>query len=205
MTQQIEQGTQEWHQLRLGKVTASRISDVLAKVKSGESASRRNYKMELVVERLTGLKTESYTSPAMQWGIDNEGLARSEYEVRNNVFVDQVAFINHYNIKNAGCSPDGLVGDLGMVEIKCMTTANHVEAILTNTPPSQYIAQCQFQMACAGKMWNDLTLFDPRLPDILQLKVFRIERDDTFIKAMEEEVIKFLDEVEEITNKLKGQ
>lgn len=205
MTQQIEQGTQEWHQLRLGKVTASRISDVLAKVKSGESASRRNYKMELVVERLTGLKTESYTSPAMQWGIDNEGLARSEYEVRNNVFVDQVAFINHYNIKNAGCSPDGLVGDLGMVEIKCMTTANHVETILTNTPPSQYIAQCQFQMACAGKMWNDLTLFDPRLPDILQLKVFRIERDDTFIKIMEDEVIKFLDEVEEITNKLKGQ
>jgi hypothetical protein len=91
MTQQIEQGTQEWHQLRLGKVTASRISDVLAKVKSGESASRRNYRMELVVERLTGLKTESYTSPAMQHGIDNEGLARSEYEVRNNVFVDQVA------------------------------------------------------------------------------------------------------------------
>ena len=204
MTQQIEQGTQEWHQLRLGKVTASRISDVLAKVKSGESASRRNYKMELVVERLTGLKTESYTSPAMQHGIDNEGIARSTYEIQNNVLVDQVAFINHYNIKNAGCSPDGLVGDLGMVEIKCMTTANHVEAILNNTPPSQYIAQCQFQMACAGKMWNDLTLFDPRLPDILQLKVFRIERDDTFIKLMEDEVIQFLKEVDEITNKLKG-
>jgi len=204
MTQQIEQGTQEWHQLRLGKVTASRISDVLAKVKSGESASRRNYRMELVVERLTGLKTESYTSPAMQHGIDNEGIARSTYEIQNNVLVDQVAFINHYNIKNAGCSPDGLVGDLGMVEIKCMTTANHVEAILNNTPPSQYIAQCQFQMACAGKMWNDLTLFDPRLPDILQLKVFRIERDDTFIKLMEDEVIQFLKEVDEITNKLKG-
>ena len=204
MTQQIEQGTQEWHQLRLGKVTASRISDVLAKVKSGESASRRNYKMELVVERLTGLKTESYTSPAMQHGIDNEGLARSMYEVQNSVFVDQVAFINHYNIKNAGCSPDGLVGDLGMVEIKCMTTANHVEAILNNKPPSQYIAQCQFQMACAGRFWNDLTLFDPRLPDILQLKVFRIERDDTFIKLMEDEVIQFLKEVEEITNNLKG-
>ena len=204
MTQQIEQGTQEWHQLRLGKVTASRISDVLAKVKSGESASRRNYQMELVVERLTGLKTESYTSPAMQHGIDNEGLARSMYEVQNSVFVDQVAFINHYNIKNAGCSPDGLVGDLGMVEIKCMTTANHVEAILNNKPPSQYIAQCQFQMACAGRFWNDLTLFDPRLPDILQLKVFRIERDDTFIKLMEEEVIQFLKEVEEITNNLKG-
>jgi putative phage-type endonuclease len=204
MTQQIEQGTQEWHQLRLGKVTASRISDVLAKIKSGESASRRNYKMELVVERLTGLKTESYTSPAMQHGIDNEGIARSTYEIQNNVLVDQVAFINHYNIKNAGCSPDGLVGDLGMVEIKCMTTANHVDAILNNTPPSQYIAQCQFQMACAGKMWNDLTLFDPRLPDILQLKVFRIERDDTFIKLMEDEVIQFLNEVDEITNKLKG-
>jgi exodeoxyribonuclease (lambda-induced) len=160
--------------------------------------------MELVVERLTGLKTESYTSPAMQHGLDNEGLARSEYEVRNNVFVDQVPFINHYNIKNAGCSPDGLVGDLGMVEIKCMTTANHVDAILNNTPPSQYIAQCQFQMACAGRLWNDLTLFDPRLPDILQLKVFRIERDDTFIKLMEDEVIQFLNEVDEITNKLKG-
>jgi putative phage-type endonuclease len=204
MTQQIEQGTQEWHQLRLGKVTASRVSDVMSKIKSGESASRRNYKMELVVERLTGLKTESYTSPAMQWGIDNEGIARSTYEIQNNVLVDQVAFINHYNIKNAGCSPDGLVGSLGMVEIKCMTTANHVEAILNNRPPPQYFAQCQFQMACAGRLWNDLTLFDPRLPDILQLKVFRIERDETYIKLMEEEVIQFLKEVEEVINNLKG-
>ena len=205
MTEQIEQGTAEWHQLRLGKVTASRISDVLAKIKSGESASRKNYKMELVVERLTGLKTESYTSPAMQWGIDNEGLARSEYELRNNVLVDQVPFINHKTIENAGCSPDGLVGDTGMVEIKCMTSFNHVEAILNDKPPSQYIAQCQFQMACTGRLWNDLTLFDPRLPDILQLKVFRIERDETFIKLMEDEVRQFLSEVDEITNKLKGQ
>lgn len=205
MTEQIEQGTAEWHQLRLGKVTASRISDVLAKIKSGESASRKNYKMELVVERLTGLKTESYTSPAMQWGIDNEGLARSEYEVRNNVLIDQVPFINHQTIQNAGCSPDGLVGDTGMVEIKCMTSFNHVEAILNDKPPSQYIAQCQFQMACTGRLWNDLTLFDPRLPDILQLKVFRIERDETFIKLMEDEVRQFLSEVDEITNKLKGQ
>jgi len=204
MTQQIEQGTQEWHQLRLGKVTASRVSDVMSKIKSGESASRRNYKMELVVERLTGLKTESYTSPAMQHGIDNEGIARSTYEIQNNVLVDQVAFINHYNIKNAGCSPDGLVSNLGMVEIKCMTTANHVEAILNNRPPPQYFAQCQFQMACAGRLWNDLTLFDPRLPDILQLKVFRIERDETYIKLMEEEVIQFLKEVEEVINNLKG-
>ena len=201
----IEQGTHEWRMLRLGKISGSRISDVMAKGRDGKpSVTRENYMYELATERLTNIPTESFTSPSMSWGTENEGMARTAFEVFKGVFVSELPWVAHPSITNAGCSPDGLVGNLGMVEIKCMTTANHVDAILNDKPPSQYIAQCQFQLACTGRLWNDLTLFDPRLPDILQLKVFRIERDDTFIKLMEEEVIQFLKEVDEITNKLKG-
>ena len=201
----IEQGTHEWRMLRLGKISGSRISDVMAKGRDGKpSVTRENYMYELATERLTNIPTESFTSPSMSWGTENEGMARTAFEVFKGVFVSELPWVAHPSITNAGCSPDGLVGNLGMVEIKCMTTANHVDAILNDKPPSQYISQCQFQLACTGRLWNDLTLFDPRLPDVLQLKVFRIERDDEFIKVMEEEVIQFLKEVDEITNNLKG-
>ena len=200
----IEQRTTEWDLVRLGKVTASRINDVVATIKSGESASRRNYRTELVVERLTGRKTESFTSPAMQWGIDNEPLARGAWETKHDKWVDQVGFVDHPTIPMTGCSPDGLVDDDGLIEIKCLTTANHINALLTNTPPSEYINQCYWQMACTGRKWNRLVLFDPRLPENLQLCEFLFTWDDKVIADLESKVIEFLNEVDATVNKLKG-
>lgn len=193
----FEQGSPEWFAARAGKVTASRVNDVLAKIKTGESASRKNYKADLVVERLTGAKTEGFTNAAMQWGVDTEPQARAAYEVRTGNFVEQVAFVDHSNISNFGCSPDGLVGKDGLIEIKCPNTATHLEYIEADAPPKNYYTQMQAQMACTGRQWCDFVSFDPRLPDGLQLLIVRVNRDDKFIELMEEEIRMFLNEVDE--------
>ena len=198
----IEQGTVEWHLQRLGKVTASRVSDVLSKGKSGESASRKNYRTELLVQRLTGQPGESFTNAAMEWGTATEPLARIAYEAEMGVFVDQVAFIDHPSIAQFGCSPDGLVAE-GLIEIKCGNTATHIDWMLDGKPPTKHIPQMQCQMAVTGRQWCDFVSFDPRLPEDLQLFVVRLERDEEYIKAMEVEVEKFLSEVEEMFTKLK--
>lgn len=201
----IEQGTDEWKQLRLGKVTASRVADVLTKIKTGESASRKNYKMELVVERLTGIPTDTYTSLSMQWGKDNESWARMVYETISGNDVKQVPFVDHPKIKWFGCSPDGLIGTEGNLEIKCPNTATHIEYLLAGIPPARYVPQMQTQMACTGRLWTDFVSYDPRLPEDLQLFVVRLDRDDSYIKAMEAEVIDFLTEVNELFEKLKAR
>jgi putative phage-type endonuclease len=198
----IEQGTIEWHLQRLGKVTASRVADVLSKGKSGESASRKNYRTELVVQRLTGQPGESFTSAAMEWGTATEPLARVAYEAEMGVFVNQVAFIDHPSIANFGCSPDGIIDD-GLIEIKCPNSSTHIEYLSDNKPPAKYIPQMQCQMAVTGAKWCDFVSFDPRLPNDLQLFVVRLERDEEYIEAMETEVKKFLSEVEEMFTKLK--
>lgn len=198
----IEQGTVEWHLQRLGKVTASRVSDVLSKGKSGESASRRNYRTELVVQRLTGLPGESFSNAAMEWGTNTEPKARTAYEVEKQQFVEQVAFIDHPSIEWFGCSPDGLVAD-GLIEIKCPNSTTHVDYLADNKPPAKYIPQMQCQMAVTGRQWCDFVSFDPRLPDDLQLFVVRLERDQEYIEAIEAEVKKFLSEVDEMFKKLK--
>jgi putative phage-type endonuclease len=198
----IEQGSVEWHLQRLGKVTASRVADVLSKGKSGESASRKNYRTELVVQRLTGVPGESFTNAAMEWGTQTEPLARIAYEAEMGVFVDQVAFVEHPTIANFGCSPDGVIG-VGLIEIKCPNSSTHIEYLTDDKPPTKYIPQMQCQMAVMGAKWCDFVSFDPRLPNDLQLFVVRLERDDEYIKAMEAEVEKFLSEVEEMFTKLK--
>jgi putative phage-type endonuclease len=198
----IEQGSVEWHLQRLGKVTASRVADVLSKGKSGESASRKNYRTELVVQRLTGVPGESFTNAAMEWGTTTEPLARVAYEAEMGVFVNQVAFVEHPTIANFGCSPDGLIGD-GLIEIKCPNSSTHIEYLTDDKPPAKYIPQMQCQMAVMGAKWCDFVSFDPRLPNDLQLFVVRLERDEEYIKAMEVEVEKFLSEVEEMFTKLK--
>ena len=198
----IEQGTPEWHQLRLGKVTASRVSDVMAKIKTGESASRKNYRAELVVQRLTGLPSESFTNAAMEWGTATEPMARIAYEIEKEVLVEQVGFIEHPTIAMFGCSPDGLVHD-GMIEIKCPNSATHIEYLTDNKAPAKYINQMQCQMAVTGKKWCDFVSFDPRLPEDLQLFVVRVERDQKYIDSMEVEVVEFLTEVEGMVNQLK--
>ena len=200
----MEQRTEEWFAARLGKVTASRVADVLAKIKSGESASRKNYKMELVVQRLTGKAGESFTNAAMEWGTEQEPFARMAYEAHTGTFVKEEGFVDHPTIEGFGCSPDGIVGD-GLIEIKCPNTANHIETVLENKAPSKYIPQMQCQMACTGAKWCDFVSFDPRVPEDLQLFVVRVERDQEYIDSMEVEVKQFLSEVLDLFNQLKAR
>lgn len=200
----MEQRTEEWFSARLGKVTASRVADVLAKIKSGESASRKNYKMELVVQRLTGKQGESFTNAAMEWGTEQEPFARMAYEAHTGTFVKEEGFVDHPTIEGFGCSPDGIVGE-GLIEIKCPNTANHIETVLENKVPSKYIPQMQCQMACTGAKWCDFVSFDPRVPEDLQLFVVRVERDQEYIDAMEVEVKQFLSEVLDLFNQLKAR
>jgi putative phage-type endonuclease len=189
--------------LRAGKVTASRVADVLSKVKSGESAGRKNLKMDLVAERLTGKPTDSFTNSAMQWGTEQEPFARIAYEAYRNLFVEQIPFMDHPTIEWFGCSPDGLVGEDGLIEIKCPNTTTHIEYLQEGKPPSKYIPQMMAQMACTGRKWCDFASFDPRMPEELQLFVVRLNRDDAYIQEMEAEVKKFLDEVEQVLAQLK--
>jgi len=200
----MEQRTEEWFNARLGKVTASRVADVLAKIKSGESASRKNYKMELVVQRLTGKAGESFTNAAMEWGTEQEPFARMAYEAHTSTFVKEEGFVDHPTIEGFGCSPDGIVGE-GLIEIKCPNTANHIETVLENKAPSKYIPQMQCQMACTGAKWCDFVSFDPRVPEDLQLFVVRVERDQEYIDSMEVEVKQFLSEVLDLFNQLKAR
>jgi putative phage-type endonuclease len=191
----IEQGTEEWKQLRLGKVTASRVADVVARTKTGWGASRANYAAELIAERLTGTAAERFTNDAMRWGSETEHLARLAYEFHADTEVTQVAFAYHPTIPMAGASPDGLVGHDGLVEIKCPNTATHIETLLGGSIPGKYEAQCQWQMACTGRHWVDWVSFDPRLPEDMRLFVQRIARDDEAIASLEIEVAGFLVEI----------
>jgi len=199
---EIVQGSDQWFTIRIGKVTASRVADVLAKTKTGFSASRENYMAQLVCERLTGQKAEGFTNSAMQWGTETEPLARAAYESLKDVLVDEVGFVPHPTIEMAGASPDGLVGDDGLLEIKCPNTATHIETLLSQTVPNKYNTQMQFQMACTDRSWCDFVSFDNRLPAELQLFVKRVPRDDMYIRLMEAEIIQFLAELDEKINKL---
>jgi len=200
----IEQGTPEWFASRLGKVTASKVADIVAKTKSGYSTSRANYMAQLVVERLTGVKFETFTNAAMEWGTATEPLARAAYELKKGVMVDETGLVDHPTIALSGASPDGLVGDDGLIEIKCPNTATHLDTLLSGEADKRYLIQQQWQMACTGRKWNDFVSFDPRMPDNLQLFIKRVERDDELIKELEAEVVKFLAEVDEKVEKLKS-
>jgi len=198
----IEQGSPEWFAQRLGKVTASRVADVIAKTKTGYSTSRDNYMAQLVCERMTNTVAESFTNTAMQWGTETEPLARAAYEAHADVLVDEVAMITHPTIEDAGASPDGLVGDDGQLEIKCPNTATHIDTLLSQAVPSKHITQIQFQLACTSRKWCDFVSFDPRLPTELQLFVKRVNRDDAYIQMLEKEVIQFLTELDGKIKKL---
>lgn len=199
----IEQGSDAWKALRAGKVTASRVADVLSKIKSGESAGRKNYRMDLVAERLTGKPADSFTNSAMQWGTEQEPFARIAYETHKGLFVEQVPFVDHPTIEWFGCSPDGLVGEDGLLEIKAPNTTTHLEYLQDGKPPSKYIPQMMAQMACTGRKWCDFASFDPRLPEDLQLFVVRLNWDDAYIQEMEAEVKQFLNEVDATLSQLK--
>lgn len=192
----IEQGSQEWFEQRCGKVTASRVADIIAKTKSGPAASRKNYLAQLVAERLTKTVEETFTSAAMQHGIDTEPQARAAYAFLYGVEVEEAGFVQHPAIEAAGASPDGLVGGVGLVEIKCPNTATHIDTLTGQSVPSRYLTQIYWQMACTGRAWCDFVSFDPRMPVELQLFVKRVHRDDERIAELEAEVTAFLSEVD---------
>ncbi len=202
MIEMMDQGSEEWFTIRIGKVTASRVADVIAKTKTGYSASRDNYMAQLICERLTGLKGESFTNAAMQHGTDTEPLARAAYEALKDVLVDEVGFVPHPTIEMAGASPDGLVGEDGLLEIKAPQTNTHIETLLSQSVPGKYNTQMQFQMACTGRQWCDFVSFDNRLPEMLQLFVTRVPRDEVFIRLIEAEIVQFIAELDDKINKL---
>lgn len=199
---QIEQGSPEWFAARCGRVTASRVADVIAKTKSGPSALRTNYLAELVAERLTGNVAPSFTNDAMRWGTEQEPVARQAYEFREEVEVQQVGFVIHPTIEQSGASPDGLVMSSGLVEIKCPNTATHIDTLLSQTIPAKYTTQMQWQMACTGRAWCDFVSFDPRMPADMQLFVCRLRRDQDLIIDLEREVSAFLSELDDKVSRL---
>lgn len=203
MLTEIIQGSPEWHAVRLGKVTASRIADVCARTKTGFGASRKNYMAELVAERLTGTRAEGFTNAAMLHGIETEPEARIAYEFYRDATVEQIGFVSHPSIADSGASPDGLVRDDGLVEIKCPNTATHIETLLGGTIPDKYFLQMQWQMACTGRQWCDFASFDPRLPESMRLFVDRVKRDDAAISAIEKDVISFLADLRDTVHRLR--
>ena len=192
----IPQGTEAWEAARIGRVTASRIADLMARTKTGWGASRDNYMADLIAERLTGVAVEGFKSAAMQWGTDTERQARVFYELIEGASVSEGGYIDHPTIAMAGASPDGFVGDDGLVEIKCPITKTHIETLLGGRVNGAYAKQMQWQMACSGRAWCDFISFDPRMPEDLRMIVQRVPRDAAVIAEMEEAVIDFLAEID---------
>jgi putative phage-type endonuclease len=192
-----QQGSQEWIAARLGKVTASRVADVIAKTKTGWGASRANYMAELIAERLTGAPGDQFINAAMKWGIETEAEARAAYAFYVDVDVVEVGFIEHPKIPSTGASPDGQVGDDGLVEFKCPNTATHIDTLLGGPIAAKYIAQMQWQMACTNRRWCDWVSYDPRLPGSMRLFVQRLQRDEVMIAELEKLIAAFLAELDQ--------
>lgn len=199
-----DQRTPEWFAARLGKCTASRVADVIARTKTGWGASRANYAAQLVAERLTGVPADSFTNGAMQWGIDTEAEARRAYCFRQDVDVQEVGFVDHPSVAMSGASPDGLVDADGLLELKCPNTSTHIGTLLGQSVPSKYIAQIQWQLACTERQWCDFASYDPRLPESMRLFVERVRRDDAMIAELEGHVRDFLGEIDETVAKLRA-
>lgn len=200
----MEQRSDEWFAIRAGKATGSRIADIVAKTKTGYGASRANYAAQLVAERLTGKPQDSFSNAAMVWGVETEPQAREAYEMKQGGYVEEVGFLIHPSIPESGASPDGLVGEDGMLEIKCPNTATHIEYLLGKVVPNKYKPQMTWQMLCAGRKWCDFVSFDPRMPERHQLFCVRYEFDAAYAAELETEVVKFLAEVAETVAKLEA-
>jgi putative phage-type endonuclease len=193
----LEQGTDEWKAARLGHVSASTVADVMSKGKTAgsESETRKNYRLKIAAQRLTGDSGDGYTNAAMEWGTEQEPFARMAYEAARNVMVDKTGFWLHPTIPWVGVSPDGLVNDDGLVEIKCPNTTTHLEWVFAGKVPAKHVKQIQCQLWVMGRAWCDFVSYDPRLPERNRLFIVRVPRDDQLIAEMETEVVKFLAEV----------
>jgi putative phage-type endonuclease len=196
------QRSEEWYSARLGKLTASRLGDALDQLKNGnDGAKRQQYRLDLIAERLTGLRNEFFENNAMRWGTETEPYARSAYEAVTGVLVQEVGFIDHPTIEWAGASPDGLVND-GLLEIKCPTTTKHIQYLLANEVPEQYKPQMCWQMLCTGRAWCDFVSYDPRLPEELQIFIKRFEPTTEELQTIQQKAIDFLKTVDEVVLKL---
>jgi len=194
----MEQRSEEWFKERLGHLTASRASDAIAKV---GTATRRDYAIQLVTERLTGLQTKSFTNASMQWGTEQEPVARAAYEAHTGVFVEQTGFHKHTTIKWLGASPDGFAGS-GLIEIKCPNSNTHVDYLISKEVPAKYKPQMLTQLIVTGRTWCDFVSFDPRLPDHLQLFIVRYEPTQEDLKTIEIQLVTFLAEVDKMEQSL---
>jgi hypothetical protein len=193
-----EQGTLEWKELRCGIVTASRFADVMDFTKKGEGAGRKKYRSEIICEILTGQPYPQYESWEMKWGKDQEPFARAAYEMQHDVLVETPGFVKHATIARFGGSPDGYVGDDGMIQIKCPNTTTHLNWMLAGTIPVEHAPQMIAEMAVYGREWCDFVSFDPRLPEHLQLFVRRWSRNERLIAGTEQEVVHFNAEVDQV-------
>lgn len=192
----MEQGSQEWLAARAGSLGASQVAEALAKTKTGWGAGRANVMATLITERLTGKPSETYTNAAMAWGTQTEPDARAAYEFMRDMDVELVSLVRHPTIAGSHASPDGLVGDRGLIEIKCPNSSTHIETLLTGAIPGKYVTQMQWQMSCTGRDWCDHISYDPRLPTSMQLWIKRVERDPKAISELEEQVQDFLHELD---------
>lgn len=190
------QGSLEWHQARLGCVTASRVADVVSRTRSGYCAARHAYMRQLVAERLTGVPAPIAPTPAMRWGLEMEDYAVEAYEDATGLVTQTVGFLGHSSLAYAGASPDRLVGNDGLLEVKCPTTVTHIDTLLSSEPAGRHVLQMQWQLACSGRQWCDFVSYDPRMPEAQTLFITRIARDDEMIAQLEAEVGIFLGEVE---------
>ena len=198
-----DQRTDEWYDARLGRATASRFKDVMTTIRTGESAAVKNYRSELVAERLTHKQADNFTSKEMQRGIDSEDLARLEYQLVTGNLVTECGFFKHKDLE-AGASPDGLIGTDGVLEIKCPNTATHVETLIKRELPKQYFWQVQGQMWITERKWCDFVSFDDRLPENAQFICIRVERDEEAIKKLSETVKAFLESVDQEVSFIKN-
>lgn len=195
----MQQRTDEWLAARAGKVTASCLDDVMA---AKSTAAYQNYMAKLICERLMGSFEQSDTSAAMRRGTELEPFARDFYVVETGAIVEEVGFYEHPTVQNSGASPDGMIGNDGLIEIKCPNTATHIKTLESKIPAKKYMRQMQWQMACTGRKWCDFVSYDDRLPEHLAFFCIRIKRDEAMIAELEQAVTAFLDELEAKINKL---
>ena len=195
----MTQGTAEWFNDRLGKVTASKIADVMMKP---STAGFQNYRAQLVCERLTGTPTETFKSAAMEHGTETEPQARAVYTMREGFDVSEVGFIPHPTIAMSGASPDGLAGDKGLVEIKCPQPPEHIRILTGGQIKRNYVLQMQWQMACTGREWCDFVSFNPALPFEMQMHCQRVTADHELQDEISKSVTAFLAEVDATTKQL---
>jgi len=191
------QRSSEWFAERWGLATASKFNDIIAKTRSGYAASRKNYMAQLLVERLTPPPTEDngWKNDAMQFGIDNEPVARLAYELETGNTVEEAFFEKHPALK-AGASPDGYIGKDGLIEIKVPNLATHLETLKTKEVPTRYYTQVQGQLWITGRQWCDFVSYTPFLENDAQLFVKRVKADRKFIHDLQAEVKLFLKELD---------